>query len=82
MDRILIFMKNNDLRASSAPILELFSVVFKLIYWYIQQISGEHLQDHWSSGLTVTSVSLLLHKAYTVLTNEFVCMYFIIHLVC
>ena len=21
-----------------------------LVYWYIQQISGERLQDHWSSG--------------------------------
>ena len=37
-------------RASSAPLLGLFSIIFKHVYWYIQQISGEHLQDHCSSG--------------------------------
>ena len=42
--------KKNGPRASSAPILGLFSVIFKHVYWYIQQISGERLQDHWSSG--------------------------------
>ena len=40
----------NGPRASSAPILGLFSIIFKHVYWYIQQISGERLQDHWSSG--------------------------------
>ena len=38
--------KKNGPRASSAPILGLFSISF-----YIQ-ISGERLQDHWSSGST------------------------------
>ena len=29
------------------PLLQrLFSKIFKHIYWYIQQISGERLQDH------------------------------------
>ena len=37
-------------RVSFAPIRGLFSIIFKHVYWYIQQISGEHLQDHWSSG--------------------------------
>ena len=23
----------------------------KQVYWYISQVSGERLQDHWSSGL-------------------------------
>ena len=56
MDRILIIMKKknkknpNGLRALSAPLLELFSIIFKHVYWFIQQISGERLQDHWSSG--------------------------------
>ena len=50
MDRILIILKKNGPRASSAPILGLFSIIFKHVYWYIQQISGERLQDHWSSG--------------------------------
>ena len=32
----------------SAPLLPgLFSIIFKHVYWYIQQISGERLQDHW-----------------------------------
>ena len=52
MDRILIILKKeNGPRASSAPALGLNTIVFKLVYWYMQQISGEHLQDHWSSGL-------------------------------
>ena len=55
MDRILIILKTKKWpRASSAPILGYFDVsifiIFKLVYWYIQQISGERLQDHWSSG--------------------------------
>ena len=51
MDRVLIIMrKKNGHRASSAPLLGLFSIIFKHVYWYIQQISGERLQDHWSSG--------------------------------
>ena len=50
MDRILIIMKNNGPRASSAPLLGLFSIIVKYVYWYIQQISGERLQDHLSSG--------------------------------
>ena len=45
MDRMLIIQKTNDPRASSAPILGLFSIIFMFI-WYIQHISGEHLQDH------------------------------------
>ena len=34
----------------SAPALELNTIIFKHVYWYMQLISGEHLQDHWSSG--------------------------------
>ena len=26
------------------------------LYWYMQQISGERLQDHWSSGVLFVSV--------------------------
>ena len=51
MDRILIILKKeNGPRASSAPALGLNTIIFKYIYWYMKQISGEHLQDHWSSG--------------------------------
>ena len=25
-------------------------IIFNHVYWYMQQISGERLQDHWSSG--------------------------------
>ena len=50
MDRILkILKKENGPRASSAPALELNTIMF--VYWYMQQISGERLQDRWSSGL-------------------------------
>ena len=53
MDRILIILKKeNDLRVSSAPALGLNTIIFKYVYWYMymKQISGERLQDHWSSG--------------------------------
>ena len=30
--------------------LGLNTIIFKHVYWYMQQISGERLQDHWSSG--------------------------------
>ena len=54
MDRILIILKKeNDPRASSAPALGLNTIIFKHVYWYMQQISGERLQDHWSSGYTI-----------------------------
>ena len=52
MDRILIILKKeNGPRASSAPALGLNTIIFKYVYWYIKQISGERLQDHWSSGI-------------------------------
>ena len=48
MDRILIILKKkNGARASSAPALGLNTIIFKYVYWYM--ISGERLQDHWSS---------------------------------
>ena len=51
MDRILkILKKENGPRASSAPALDLNTIIFKHVYWYMQLISGERLQDHWSSG--------------------------------
>ena len=42
--------KKNGPRASSATALGLNTIIFKHVYWYMQQISGERLQDHWSSG--------------------------------
>ena len=57
MDRILTILKENGPRALSAPLLGLFSLIFKHVYWYIQQISGERLQDHWSSGLNNVTVN-------------------------
>ena len=52
MDRILIILKKkeNGPRASSAPALGLNTIIFKHVYTNMQQISGERLQDHWSSG--------------------------------
>ena len=38
--------------ASSVPLLGLFSIIFKHAYWFIRQLSGERLQDHWSSGIS------------------------------
>ena len=54
MDRILIILrKENGPRASSVPALWLNTMIFQHVYWYMQQISGERLQDHWSSCFTV-----------------------------
>ena len=54
MDRILkILKKENGPRASSAPALELNTIIFKHVYWFMQLISGERLQDHWSSGFNI-----------------------------
>ena len=65
MDRIIlkILKKENGPRASSAPALELNTIIFKHVYWYMQQISGERLQDHWSSGfvLPVSSAIFCIH---------------------
>ena len=36
-----------------APALGLNTIIFKYVYWYMKQISGERLQDHWSSGFSV-----------------------------
>ena len=67
MDRILIILKKeNGPRASSAPALGLNTIIFKHVYWYMymQQISGERLQGHWSSG----SVSISdLNGQFTIL---------------
>ena len=58
MDRILIILKKeNGPRALSAPALGLNTIILKHVYWYIQQISGERLQDHWSSGLDLATRS-------------------------
>ena len=58
MDRILIILKKeNGPRASSAPALRLNTIIFKYVYWYMKQISGERLQDHWSSGLMLWPIS-------------------------
>ena len=47
--------KKNGPRASSSPALGLNTIIFKRVYWYMQQISGERLQDHCSSGILVVA---------------------------
>ena len=39
-----------DFSEKIVPKLGLFFIIFIYVYWYIQQISGERLQDHWFSG--------------------------------
>ena len=43
--------KENGQRASFPHALGLNTIILKHVYWYMQQISGERLQEHWSSGL-------------------------------
>ena len=47
----------------SAPALELNTIIFKHVYWYMQLISGERLQDHWSSGCYRDGTIPLLSKS-------------------
>ena len=58
MDRILIILKTNG------PISCARGAKYHNIYWYMQQISGEHLQDHWSSGLYKTCVTTCIVNMY------------------
>ena len=32
------------------------TILVKQVYWYISQVSGERLQDHWSSGLIIVPI--------------------------
>ena len=65
MDRILkILKKENAPRASSAPALELNTIIFKHVYGYMQQISGERLQDHWSSGILTFKRWMLVSRNF------------------
>ena len=63
----------------SAHALELNTIIFKHVYWYMQLISGECLQAHWSSGFssigrvysgTVRSVSISGKNTFSCQTDE------------
>ena len=45
------YSETNDHRTSSAHLLGLFPIIFKHVYWFKPQITGERFQDHWSSGI-------------------------------
>ena len=49
----------------SAPALELNTIIFKHVYWYMQLISGERLQDHWSSGLFLFQYLSIFQFSYS-----------------
>ena len=51
MDRILMILKKKlTLPWSYIHTCIHMNIIVKQIYWYISQISGERLLDHWSSG--------------------------------
>ena len=80
MDRILIILKKRENlpRASSAPALGLNTIIFKHVYWYMQQISGEPLQDHWSSGFShAGTLCKLLKTIHFQMKNIFFCSFFL-----
>ena len=70
--------KENGPRASSALALGLNTIIFKHVYWYMQQISGERLQDHWSSGWFSHEVAHLLAQQSwfvpSLLINKLACL--------
>ena len=45
------------------------TILVKQVYWYISQVSGERLQDHWSSGLTFYHFSVTQVHLYVVKNN-------------
>ena len=65
MNRIFIIL--NKQRKWPKAALGLNTIIFKHVYWCMQQISGERLQDHWSSGS---------HIASTGGGNEYLCFLF------
>ena len=50
MDGILKILEKKKMAPGLYLHLQLNTIIFKHVYWYMQQISGERLQDHWSSG--------------------------------
>ena len=44
------------------------TILVKQVYWYISQVSGERLQDHWSSGFIV-QLSLSLRTKILCITR-------------
>ena len=39
------------------------TILVKQVYWYISQVSGERLQDHWSSGFMYMVEKFIRQKA-------------------
>ena len=37
------------------------TILVEQVYWYISQVSGERLQDHWSSGLRDTVIFVFFY---------------------
>ena len=63
MDRILIIMKkNNGHQGIICPFTGAFFRNMQTCI-YVQQISGERLQDHWSSGIGFL-IELFFFKPY------------------
>ena len=68
MDRILISLKKeNGPRASSAPALGLNTIIFKHVYWYMQQTQ---VSVYRTIGPLVNSKFFLSNKALPLLCVE------------
>ena len=39
------------------------TILVKQVYWYISRVSGERLQDHWSSGINPANRTPGVHRA-------------------
>ena len=75
--------KENGPRASYAPALGLNAIIFKHVYRYMQQISGERLQDHWSSGsLSVIFQYIEIFKFFRIDVDTMDIKYEIINVIC
>ena len=68
MDRILIILKKeNGPRASSAPALGLNTIIFKHVYWYMQQTQ---VSVYRTIGPLVTFEMLDYHICYKVINES------------
>ena len=59
-----------DLKGINSRVIYMYiTILVKTVYLFISQVSGERLQDHWSSGITYLMVLQSKCILYCFLTN-------------
>ena len=50
------------------------TILVKHVYWYISQVSGERLQDHWSSGVVLVLHPFTLDVGFKSYLKDWICL--------